>query len=186
MASAGKNTTGLVSRLRHAFRERWVVGSELDPYMPTTPNSTAKNAVQSQPVYRYPAPADQPTAKIPETYPETVYDTHMWKRQNLTYKAPENADQAEFDKYASPRQEAMMRDDSPPHVPRPWWWGDADAHAYRRKLYVESGLVAVGVFRIDEDYVVVGSGATKSYNKHLTPAGRRLARRQQEDHEIAQ
>ena len=54
---AAKPPTGFLSNLRRAFRERFVIGDQYQPYMPPTPQSTAEGHKEDKPVYRYPAPA---------------------------------------------------------------------------------------------------------------------------------
>ena len=140
-----KPPTGLLSRLRAAFRDRFVVSSEYDSYMPPTPSSTAEGAQQTEAVYRYPSPASQPPAEIPNSYPETVYDTAFYKRSAIKLTPPDRADPEQFRRFAQPGQ---YPGDYPRHTPKPWWYYDEQALAGMRRMYCESGgLVAAGAWR---------------------------------------
>ena len=54
---AAKPPAGFLSNLRKAFRERFVIGDQYQPYMPASPSSTAEGHKEDRMVYRYPAPA---------------------------------------------------------------------------------------------------------------------------------
>ncbi len=145
MAAAPKAPTGLLARLRHAFRERFVVGADYDTYMPPTPTSTAEGHQPSSLVYRYPAPASQPPPAIPTAYPETVYDTAFYKRSAIKLQPPPGADPAQFERFAQP---GRWPGDYPRHTSKPWWYYDEGAMKGMRQMYVKSGgLVSAGWWR---------------------------------------
>ena len=144
MASAGKGASsgGFLTRLRSAFRERFIVGANYQSYMPPAPSSTAEGHTESELAYRYPAPASQPPAAIPTSYPETVYDTAHYKRASIALTPPPGANPQQFVKFAQP---GRYRGDYPRHTPKPWWYYDEKAMKARREMYVNSGgLVGAG------------------------------------------
>ena len=142
MASAGKGASngGFLSRLRSAFRERFIVGASYDSYVPPAPSSTAEG--HTEVAYRYPAPASQPPAVIPTAYPETVYDTAHYKRSSISLTPPPGADPEQFLRFAQP---GRYGGNYPRHTPKPWWYYDEGALKARREMYVNSGgLVGAG------------------------------------------
>jgi len=172
MASGGvkKASGGFLSKLRSAFRERFVVGHDYEPYMPPSPTtSTALPESQTsstpqrkdgEPVaYRYPSPASQPSAEVPFTYPETVYDTNLYKRPLIQVKASSEALQELHDSHVAAPTDIEYKDiipnpppfpieHAPRHTPHPWWTYDDEAIAAMRKMYIESGgLLPIGWWR---------------------------------------
>ena len=91
---------------------------------------------------------------MPIQYPETVYDTQIYKRSSIKLTPPEGADEAEFRELAQPGQ---YPGDYPRHAPHPWWYYDKAVMEQKARFYVESGgLVTAGAWREQPDVRRVG------------------------------
>jgi len=158
--SGGVNKAGgFLSKLRSAFRERFVVSHDYEPYMPPSPPvSGAASRDGNLPIaYRYPAPASQPAAEVPTSPPETVYETHYYTRPMIKVKATTEAEQALYDSHVAAQDETFKDSPNPPphpisldprHTPHPWWYYDDAALAGFRQHFIESGgLIPMGWHR---------------------------------------
>src|SRR5438067_1712298 len=92
------SASGVFSKLKQAFHEKFVIGHDHKPYLPPTPTELSTGTkpadLPSNP-YRYPSPADQPKPDIPVIPSETVYDIAYYKRSQIKLQPPPGANPQE-------------------------------------------------------------------------------------------
>lgn len=125
--------------LWESFKRRWIVGAELDHYLPPSTHWKPKSP-ETNLIYRYPAPGSSSEGmKVPRSAPETVYDIAYFKRGQIkktAFGAPEHVVAGNVQQGYGPR-----------HQPQPYWLYHEGDLAFMRQHYLESGLIPMGVAR---------------------------------------